>query len=120
MPEGIKSAEGEPPVRRRILCIDGGGLLGTFPAAVLAGLEEHAEHFVSRLAQRLGAAEDFGRRPICVSPYDAELFGHWWFEGPEWLDRVLRRLATGEQAIRTTTPSEYLAANREAPRCAPA
>ncbi len=34
----------EPPAKRRILCIDGGGILGTFPAVVLAGLEDHAEH----------------------------------------------------------------------------
>jgi patatin-like phospholipase/acyl hydrolase len=33
--------EKEPPPKRRILCIDGGGILGTFPAAFLAGLEQH-------------------------------------------------------------------------------
>jgi patatin-like phospholipase/acyl hydrolase len=32
-----------PPKSRRILSIDGGGLLGTFPAAFLAGLEEHLQ-----------------------------------------------------------------------------
>lgn len=32
-----------PPIKRRILCIDGGGILGTFPAAFLAGLEEHLD-----------------------------------------------------------------------------
>jgi hypothetical protein len=30
--------------KRRILCIDGGGILGTFPAAFLAELEEHLGH----------------------------------------------------------------------------
>ena len=43
MVETTSRADGEPPVRRWILCIDGGGLLGTFLAAVLAGLEEHVE-----------------------------------------------------------------------------
>jgi 1,4-alpha-glucan branching enzyme len=28
--------------------------------------------------------------------YDAELFGHWWFEGVTWLKDVLRRLAASE------------------------
>ena len=33
--------------------------------------------------------------PVIVSPYDAELFGHWWFEGPQWIYHVLRELAGG-------------------------
>jgi len=32
----------EPP-KRRILCIDGGGIFGTFPASLLAGLEQHLD-----------------------------------------------------------------------------
>ncbi len=50
-----------------------------------------------------------GRRPIVVAPYDAELFGHWWFEGPEWIDRLIRNLARNEEGIGMITPSEYLA-----------
>jgi 1,4-alpha-glucan branching enzyme len=38
--------------------------------------------------------------------YDAELFGHWWFEGPEWLDAVLRGAA--ERGLRATSPDIYL------------
>ena len=30
--------------------------------------------------------------PIVVAPYDAELYGHWWFEGPMFLEHVFRRL----------------------------
>ena len=30
---------------------------------------------------------------VIVSPYDAELFGHWWFEGPQWIYHVLRELS---------------------------
>ncbi len=49
-----------------------------------------------------------GRKPIVVAPYDAELFGHWWFEGPEWLDSLLRGFAAGNGMVRPATPSEYL------------
>ena len=33
-----------------------------------------------------------GRPAHVVAAFDTELFGHWWHEGPVWLDRVLRRL----------------------------
>jgi 1,4-alpha-glucan branching enzyme len=42
-----------------------------------------------------------------VAPYDAELFGHWWFEGPLWLDSLLRKIAH-DPRLCTITPSEYL------------
>jgi 1,4-alpha-glucan branching enzyme len=51
-------------------------------------LDEHAAHFVSVLEAAL-AGKSAGS---IVALYDAELFGHWWFEGPEWLYHVIRRL----------------------------
>jgi 1,4-alpha-glucan branching enzyme len=48
--------------------------------------------------------------PVIVSPFDAELFGHWWFEGPRFLETFIRRAAAEEAAFRLTTPSEFLAA----------
>jgi len=48
------------------------------------------------------------RKPILVAPYDAELFGHWWFEGPLWLDALLRKIAHNGGTLSPITPSEYL------------
>jgi len=49
------------------------------------------------------------RKPVIVAPFDAELFGHWWFEGPMWLDAVIRKLASGSGRLELVTLSEYLA-----------
>jgi 1,4-alpha-glucan branching enzyme len=43
-----------------------------------------------------------------VIPFDAELFGHWWFEGPHFLELFIRKMAS-EREFSLTTPSEYLA-----------
>ena len=54
--------------------------------------EVHAEHFAGLVRKTL--EEGDGKRPTLVcSPYDAELFGHWWFEGPLWLEHTARALA---------------------------
>ena len=47
--------------------------------------------------------------PILVVPFDAELFGHWWFEGPRFLELFIRKAAFDQREFRLTTPSEYLA-----------
>jgi 1,4-alpha-glucan branching enzyme len=49
-----------------------------------------------------------GRSPIIVAPYDAELFGHWWFEGPQWLDFLIRKIRYDQKTIDLITPGEYL------------
>ncbi len=46
--------------------------------------------------------------PIVVAPFDAELFGHWWFEGPQWLDFVIRKAAFDQQTVELTSLSGYL------------
>jgi len=48
------------------------------------------------------------RPPIVVAPYDAELFGHWWHEGPEFLNYFVRKAACDQQEFRFTTPGEFL------------
>ncbi len=52
-----------------------------------------------------------GRNLLIVSPYDAELFGHWWFEGPEWINFLLRKMAFDQSTVKTITPSEFLKKN---------
>ena len=43
-----------------------------------------------------------------MAPYDAELFGHWWFEGPDWINFLLRKIHYDQQTIKTVTIPEYL------------
>lgn len=69
----------------------------------------HADHFLrARISQVRNLAASMDRKPIVVAPYDAELFGHWWFEGPRWLDYLIRRIALDQADLRLVTLSEYL------------
>ncbi len=78
----------------------------------LAAVDAHAGHFMgARAAQLQHLRETMNVPPIVVSPFDAELFGHWWFEGPEFLNLFLRKAAYDQHAFTLTTPSQYLAAH---------
>ncbi len=71
--------------------------------------ESHAANFMfNREKQVEHLCTLMDREPIIVSPYDAELFGHWWFEGPEWLNFLLRKMDSDQNTVKTITPSEYL------------
>jgi len=72
-------------------------------------VEMHAAHFVKQRRRQLRELSALGFDPIVVVPFDAELFGHWWFEGPRFLDLVIRE-AVKKEDLCLTTPSEYLAA----------
>ena len=56
-------------------------------------VKAHAEHFVSLLENISCQADVLRGEPVIVSPYDCELFGHWWHEGVAWLEQVWRLLA---------------------------
>ncbi|MCK8824856.1 glycoside hydrolase family 57 protein [Fuchsiella alkaliacetigena] len=69
----------------------------------------HADDFIfNRQAQIEYLAEHMDRKPIVVAPYDAELFGHWWYEGVQWLDFLIRKIAYDQDSLALTTPSQYL------------
>jgi 1,4-alpha-glucan branching enzyme len=78
-------------------------------AAALRAADEHAGHFLkARLEQFRVLGKILERAPIVVAPYDAELFGHWWYEGPEFLDWFVRKAFYDQQAFTFITPGEYL------------
>ncbi len=69
----------------------------------------HAGNFMfNRQKQVQWLAPNCDAPPVIVAPYDAELFGHWWFEGPQWIDFLLRKIAFDQNDIQTITPVEYL------------
>jgi 1,4-alpha-glucan branching enzyme len=73
---------------------------------------QHAGNFMFNRQKQIEYLNDFMHKiPILVSPYDAELFGHWWYEGPKWLDFLIRKISCDQDEIRMITPSEYLAEN---------
>lgn len=69
------------------------------PPRAAERVRAHAEHFVGLVAHLLARFRDEAGQPgIACSPYDTELFGHWWFEGPQWLHEVYQRLEQTEIA----------------------
>lgn len=70
--------------------------------------KEHAFDFVCNRSKQLGFLKSLMRTrdPIVVSPYDAELYGHWWFEGPIFLEWVFRYMKDSD--FESIVPSRYL------------
>jgi 1,4-alpha-glucan branching enzyme len=77
------------------------------PATALDRARGHADHFAGLLGEIAGSQAP-RRDGVIVSPFDTELFGHWWFEGPDFLRETYRALR-GRSDVRPTTGSEHLA-----------
>ena len=81
---------------------------------------EHAGNFMhnrQRQAEYLSSLMD--RPPIIVAPYDAELFGHWWYEGPDWINFLVRKIAFEQNDVALVTPSDYLRRHSRNQLCTP-
>ncbi len=79
------------------------------PAIALERTRAHAKHFAHITAETL---ERHGKNapgiPVLTAPFDAELFGHWWFEGPEWLKNVVLESPRPESQVELISCPEYL------------
>src|SRR5437879_13369402 len=73
----------------------------THPVNIMFNREKQMQHLAAHM----------DRRPLVVSPYDAELYGHWWFEGPWFLDFLARKIAFDQSTVRLSTGAEYLDVN---------
>ncbi|MBL8896647.1 MAG: DUF1957 domain-containing protein [Planctomycetes bacterium] len=84
------------------------------PEVAKGRARQHAEHFVhNRHHQCKHLLGLLGRVPVVTSMYDAELFGHWWFEGPWFLEQVFRRAHEGLDGIVTRHAAEILDEDRD-------
>ncbi|MEP7326693.1 MAG: 1,4-alpha-glucan branching protein domain-containing protein [Gemmatimonadota bacterium] len=69
-----------------------------------AGL--HARHFAALLTET--ARDRAVPGGVIVAPFDTELFGHWWHEGPEFLGQVWQVLSR-RAGVKAATASQHLA-----------
>jgi 1,4-alpha-glucan branching enzyme len=67
----------------------------------------HAEHFAHLLAD-IGRGQSENRDGVIVAPFDTELFGHWWFEGPQFLGDLYRALTRQQQNVHPATGAGHL------------
>ena len=78
------------------------------PANIPSKIYEHSQHFCHQIKKRLVEYyQNTGRHGIVVACFDAELFGHWWFEGPRFLRDVLLTL-NADPEVQLCTPQTYL------------
>ncbi len=78
------------------------------PQDIPRKIHEHASHFCGEVRRRLFDHNGrTGRHGIVVACFDAELFGHWWFEGPRFLRDVMLTL-NADSDVDVCTPTEYL------------
>lgn len=78
-------------------------------AAALERAIEHGNHFAQSRNQQINElASNMKVPPIITCPYDTELFGHWWFEGPEFLEAFIRSSVYSTINYKLETPSGYL------------
>ncbi len=69
---------------------------------------DHASHFSHLVEEQLGNYFDqSGKVGVISAAFDTELFGHWWFEGVDWLKQVLRNLAAID-SVKLTTASQII------------
>lgn len=63
------------------------------PGRINKSIEEDADHFVESVKKAMTEFREVSRRQgTLTAPFDSELFGHWWFEGPSFLKRVFEKL----------------------------
>jgi 1,4-alpha-glucan branching enzyme len=92
----------QSPSGIRLWAIGGGGYE---PRAARARTADHASEFMRAVTARLEAFRDErGRAGLATFAIDTELLGHWWNEGPRWLEHVID--AAPEHGVRLVTLAE--------------
>jgi 1,4-alpha-glucan branching enzyme len=75
-------------------------------------VEKAAWHAGIFLDRRMSHIEHLARRlptpPVITATFDAELFGHWWYEGPQWLDFLIRKIAFDQSTVQLVSALAYL------------
>ena len=72
-------------------------------------VEKQAGHFFDCRCKQIDyLSQHTDNPPIVVCPYDAELYGHWWYEGPNWLYTLAKKVYYDQCNFALITPGEYI------------
>ena len=73
----------------------------------------HSDDFISKIRERaIAVKQHINKIPVFTLPFDAELFGHWWYEGPEFLKQVIKKISLAED-IELISPNDIENKNLE-------
>ena len=93
----------------RITSKDGGYKDYYDPQWAMDSAEMQAGHFLNCRTEQIGQLASYMQTPpIIVCPYDAELYGHWWYEGPYWLYILFKKIYYDNCNFKLITPGEYI------------
>lgn len=101
---------GRMPAGLKLYRITGGDTPKQFydPREAANAVTSHARDFIRRVSMRAASISEIaGITPLFTLPFDAELFGHWWYEGPEFLQSVIE--AAAHSNIECVTPNFFTA-----------
>ncbi len=84
-----------------------------YPSDAREVAAKHAGNFMFNRQKQLEHLSSVitDRKPLVVSMYDAELYGHWWYEGIDFLEFLFKKIHYDQKDIKLITPMEYLEAN---------
>ena len=81
-------------------------------------VSEHSDNYLSQRSEQLKNINTSGKfRPILIAPFDAELFGHWWYEGPLFLKNIFKKSA--KYSLKLTHLKEILSETPKLQICEP-
>ncbi len=98
------------PLGLKIYRITGKGTHKDFynRAGAMDAAGEHAEDFFNRIIRRADEiGNSIGRTPVFTLPFDAELFGHWWHEGPTFLKHIIKKISASD-CVKLVSPREMI------------
>ena len=88
------------------------------PQAAQKSVEKDADHYLKERKKQLIKLEDSMKiEPLLIAPFDAELFGHWWFEGPQFLSQLF--IKSKKEGIKLITLKEALQLKSQIQLCNP-
>ncbi len=101
--------KGGPLKYNRVTSRDGGQKEPYVRSWAVEKAANHAQHFMDSRNFKFNYIKNwFWKKPLVVATYDAELFGHHWYEGPDFLYFLFKKLYYNQNETELITPSEYL------------
>ena len=79
------------------------------PVLSMSRIGENSDHYVTLLYHLLNDHKKAtGKNGLIMVSFDTELFGHWWFEGVEFIKQTIKKLHKFTDSVERLTASEYL------------